>query len=140
MMINRIIGWCQCNISFHLIFAYRSPRAGAHATHQAAQQHRDVVEGPFLRPDQSAAKRKYWQHTTYRMRYRYQQSIRIRYYYVVRTALIGVSHPISSFPTHLPERYSPFLILRDVPVLAALILPFIQLIVSKSARSVIATT
>ena len=37
-------------------------------------------------------------------------------------------------------RYSPFLILCDVPVLAALILPFIQLIVSKSARSVIATS
>ena len=85
-------GECQCNISFHLIFAYRSPRAGAHATHQAARQHRGVVEGPFLRPDQSAAKRKYWHHTTYRMRYRYQQSIRIRYYYVVRNALIGVSH------------------------------------------------
>ena len=87
---------CQRNISFHLIFAYRSPRAGAHATHQAAQQHRDVVEGPFLRPEQSAAKRKYWHHTTYRMRYRYQQSIRLRYYYVVRTAPIGVSHLIVS--------------------------------------------
>ncbi len=42
-------------LPFHLVSSLISTRAGAHTTHQTTQYHGDVVEGPFLRPGQSAA-------------------------------------------------------------------------------------
>ena len=55
-------GECQCNNPFHLIPTFSSTRAGAHATHKTAQQHRDVVEGPFLRPQILQQPMQYWHH------------------------------------------------------------------------------
>ena len=63
------------------------------------------------------------------------------HYYAVLCGTWYVLHryayPTSSFPMHLPEGYSLFLIPCDVSVLAPLILSFIQLIESKSALYVI---
>ena len=55
-------GECQCNNPFHLIPTLRSTRAGAHATHKTAQLHRDVVEGPSLRPKILQQPTQYWHH------------------------------------------------------------------------------
>ena len=56
------LAYCQCNNPFHLIPTFSSTRAGAHATHKTAQQHRDVVEGPFLRPKNLQQPTQCWHH------------------------------------------------------------------------------
>ena len=61
-------GECQCNNPFHLIPTFSSTRAGAHATHKTAQQHRDVVEGPFLRPQILQQPMQYRHHRNHALR------------------------------------------------------------------------